>query len=289
MWIAYDLPGSYEELPPNLLDELKRDRRWCQGNLMNFRLFLVRGMHPVHRAVFLTGVMSYLSAPLWFMFLALSTALQVVHALTEPQYFLQPRQLFPVWPQWRPELAIALFASTMVLLFLPKLLSIILVWCKGPKEYGGFIRVTLSLLLEVLFSVLLAPVRMLFHTVFVVSAFLGWEVVWNSPQRDDDSTPWGSLYAPRLAAAAGAGVGGRDGMAGSTLPVLASADRRLADPLAVRIGDFQPGDSGPAHQALEAVPDPGRVFAAAGAQGYRCVPDDEPSAFAGRWLYARGV
>ncbi|SUI03096.1 glucosyltransferase MdoH [Salmonella enterica subsp. indica] len=81
----------------NLLDELKRDRRWCHGNLMNFRLFLVKGMHPVHRAVFLTGVMSYLSAPLWFMFLALSTALQVVHALTEPQYFLQPRQLFPVW------------------------------------------------------------------------------------------------------------------------------------------------------------------------------------------------
>lgn len=137
VWIAYDLPGSYEELPPNLLDELKRDRRWCHGNLMNFRLFLVKGMHPVHRAVFLTGVMSYLSAPLWFMFLALSTALQVVHALTEPQYFLQPRQLFPVWPQWRPELAIALFASTMVLLFLPKLLSIMLIWCKGTKEYGG--------------------------------------------------------------------------------------------------------------------------------------------------------
>lgn len=187
-------PGSYEELPPNLLDELKRDRRWCHGNLMNFRLFLVKGMHPVHRAVFLTGVMSYLSAPLWFMFLALSTALQVVHALTEPQYFLQPRQLFPVWPQWRPELAIALFASTMVLLFLPKLLSILLIWCKGTKEYGGFWRVTLSLLLEVLFSVLLAPVRMLFHTVFVVSAFLGWEVVWNSPQRDDDSTSWGEAF-----------------------------------------------------------------------------------------------
>ena len=85
VWIAYDLPGSYEELPPNLLDELKRDRRWCHGNLMNFRLFLVKGMHPVHRAVFLTGVMSYLSAPLWFMFLALSTALQVVHALTVPR------------------------------------------------------------------------------------------------------------------------------------------------------------------------------------------------------------
>ncbi|WP_312836929.1 glucans biosynthesis glucosyltransferase MdoH [Pantoea sp.] len=195
VWIAYDLPGSYEELPPNLLDELKRDRRWCHGNLMNFRLFLVKGMHPVHRAVFLTGVMSYLSAPLWFMFLALSTALQVVHTLMEPQYFLQPRQLFPVWPQWRPELAIALFSTTLVLLFLPKLLSVVLIWCKGSKAYGGPVRLFVSLLLEMLFSVLLAPVRMLFHTVFVVSAFLGWEVVWNSPQRDDDATPWSEAFA----------------------------------------------------------------------------------------------
>jgi len=194
VWIAYDQPGSYEELPPNLLDELKRDRRWCHGNLMNFRLFLVKGMHPVHRAVFLTGVMSYLSAPLWFMFLALSTALQVVHTLMEPQYFLQPRQLFPVWPQWRPELAIALFSTTLVLLFLPKLLSVVLVWCKGAKPYGGALNVLISLFLEMLFSVLLAPVRMLFHTVFVVSAFLGWEVVWNSPQRDDDATPWNEAF-----------------------------------------------------------------------------------------------
>lgn len=194
VWIAYDLPGSYEELPPNLLDELKRDRRWCQGNLMNFRLFLVKGMHPVHRAVFLTGVMSYLSAPLWFMFLALSTALQVVHTLMEPQYFLQPRQLFPVWPQWRPELAVALFSTTMVLLFLPKLLSVILIIAKGAKAYGGAAILFCSMLLEMLFSVLLAPVRMLFHTVFVVSAFLGWSVQWNSPQRDDDATPWGESF-----------------------------------------------------------------------------------------------
>ena len=281
--------GSYEELPPNLLDELKRDRRWCHGNLMNFRLFLVKGMHPVHRAVFLTGVMSYLSAPLWFMFLALSTALQVVHALTEPQYFLQPRQLFPVWPQWRPELAIALFASTMVLLFLPKLLSIILIWCKGSKEYGGFCRVTLSLLLEVLFSVLLAPVRMLFHTVFVVSAFLGWEVVWNSPQRDDDSTPWGKLHASWLAAAAGSGMGGRYGLAGSALPVLAGTDCLLADPVTVCVSDFEPFNGGAAYQTLETVPDPGRVFAATGAGGYRHVSGAEPQTLAGRWFYARGV
>ncbi|WP_300725093.1 glucans biosynthesis glucosyltransferase MdoH [Pseudomonas sp.] len=190
VWIAYDLPGSYEELPPNLLDELKRDRRWCHGNLMNFRLFLVKGMHPVHRAVFLTGVMSYLSAPLWFFFLLLSTALLAVNTLMEPQYFMEPRQLYPLWPQWHPEKAVALFSTTIVLLFLPKLLSIILIWAKGAKAFGGKAKVTLSMLLEMLFSVLLAPVRMIFHTRFVLAAFLGWAATWNSPQRDDDSTPW---------------------------------------------------------------------------------------------------
>jgi membrane glycosyltransferase len=191
VWIAYDVPGSYEELPPNLIDELERDRRWCHGNLMNFRLFLVKGMHPVHRAVFLTGVMSYLSAPLWFLFLLLSTALLATHTLLEPQYFMVPGQLFPVWPHWNPEQAIALFSTTLTLLFLPKLLSILLIWIKGAHAYGGAFKVSLSMLLEMLFSMLLAPVRMLFHTRFVTAAFLGWAVQWNSPQRDDGITTWG--------------------------------------------------------------------------------------------------
>lgn len=194
VWIAYDLPGSYEELPPNLIDELKRDRRWCQGNLMNFRLFLAKGMHPVHRAVFLTGVMSYLSAPLWFFFLLLSTTLLAVHTLMEPQYFLSARQLYPVWPQWNPDHAIALFAATMTMLFLPKVLSVILVLIKGCKPYGGALKVIASTLVEIVFSALLAPVRMIYHTKFVLAAFLGWEFHWKSPQRDDDATPWSEAF-----------------------------------------------------------------------------------------------
>ncbi|WP_166366427.1 glucans biosynthesis glucosyltransferase MdoH [Pseudomonas akapageensis] len=190
VWIAYDLPGSYEELPPNLLDELKRDRRWCHGNLMNFRLFLVKGMHPVHRAVFLTGVLSYLSAPLWFCFLVLSTVLLATNTLMEPVYFLSPGQLYPLWPQWHPQEAIALFSMTMVLLFLPKVLSLILVWVKGAQEFGGPWKVAGSVVMEALLSVLLAPVRMVYHTRFVAAAFFGWAANWQSPQRDDDSTPW---------------------------------------------------------------------------------------------------
>ena len=191
VWIAYDLDGSYEEMPPNLLDELSRDRRWCQGNLMNFRLFLARGMHVVHRAVFVTGVMAYVSAPLWCLFLALSTLLLATHTLVDPQYFVEPRQLFPIWPEWHPEKALALFSATATILFLPKILSVLLIINKGARGFGGALRVTCSMLIELLFSMLLAPVRMLFHTRFVLGAFLGWAVGWKSPPRADNETGWG--------------------------------------------------------------------------------------------------
>ncbi|HJV53940.1 MAG TPA: glucans biosynthesis glucosyltransferase MdoH, partial [Noviherbaspirillum sp.] len=195
VWIAYDLDGSYEEMPPNLLDELKRDRRWCHGNLMNFRLFAARGMHAVHRAVFVTGVMAYLSAPLWFLFLALSTGLLALHTLSEPQYFVQPRQLFPIWPQWHPEKALALFSATATLLLLPKILSALLVCREGARAFGGRLRVLAAMLLEMLFSMLLAPVRMLFHARFVAAAFLGWALHWKSPPRADAETTWREALA----------------------------------------------------------------------------------------------
>jgi membrane glycosyltransferase len=190
VWIAYDLDGSYEEMPPNLLDELKRDRRWCHGNLMNFKLFAARGMHPVHRAVFATGVMAYLSAPLWFLFLVLSTGLLAYNTLKEPEYFVEPRQLFPIWPQWHPEQALALFGATATLLFLPKFLSVLLIWIRGARGYGGRLRVAASMLIELLFSMLLAPVRMLFHTRFVSAAYFGLEMSWKSPPREDSETDW---------------------------------------------------------------------------------------------------
>jgi membrane glycosyltransferase len=191
VWLAYDLPGSYEEMPPNLVDEMSRDRRWCQGNLMNVRLFLEKGLHPAHRAVFMTGVMAYLSSPLWFLFLVLATALLAVHTLGVPQYFVHPYQLFPLWPEWRPERAIALFSTTATLLFLPKLSAVLLIWIRGAREYGGARRLLDSVLTEMLYSSLLAPIRMLFHTQFVARALAGWNVQWKSPSRDDAHTTWG--------------------------------------------------------------------------------------------------
>ncbi len=189
VWLAYDLPGSYEEMPPNLIDELTRDRRWCQGNLMNFRFFLMKGLHPAHRAVFVNGVMAYLSAALWFLFLVLSTVLLAIHTLVEPEYFVEPFQLFPLWPEWRPARAVALFCTTATLLFLPKLAGVLLA-CRGARSAGSAVQIAASSAAEVALSTLLAPVRMLFHTQFVVAALAGWTIQWKSPPREDAQTTW---------------------------------------------------------------------------------------------------
>ena len=188
--IAYDVGGSYEEMPPNLIDELKRDRRWCQGNLMNFRLFLMKGLHVAHRAVFMSGVMAYLSAPLWFLFLLLSTALLAVQTLSDPTYFVEPYQLFPLWPEWHPQWAIALFSATAALLFLPKILAGVFILARGARRYGGALHLIISMLGEFALSALLAPIRMLFHTRFVIVAFAGWAIHWKSPTREDAETTW---------------------------------------------------------------------------------------------------
>ena len=195
VWLAYDLDGSYEEVPPNLLTELKRDRRWCQGNLQHLRLVFTRGIFPGHRALFLNGVMAYGSALLWFLFLALATTEAILEALVQPDYFTPAKSLFPVWPVWDPMPALSLLAGTAVILFLPKVCALLLALFKGRrKQFGGFFALCGSILSEVILSTLLAPVRMLFHSKYVFLTLLGMGIGWGTQQRDDASTSfWDAL------------------------------------------------------------------------------------------------
>src|SRR5262249_21379931 len=192
LWLAYDLPGSLEEVPSTLLEEMKRDRRWCQGNLQHLRLLFTEGLFGAHRALFLNGALSYVSALLWFAFLTLSTIEAVLHALRPPEYFPHGPSLFPEWPVWRPDWALSLVAVIGMILFFPKFLSIVLIVFKrrDARAYGGVARLTLSVIAEIILSSLLAPIRMVFHSRFVLTNLLGRTVAWRSQVRDDADTGW---------------------------------------------------------------------------------------------------
>ena len=191
LWLAFDLPGSYEETPSTLLEEMNRDRRWCQGNLQHLRILPTEGLFGAHRALFINGVLSYVSALLWFCFLTLSTVEAIQDVLIEPDYFPKGPSLFPDWPVWRPNWALSLMAVTAMILFLPKILSVVvLVMRRQAQAYGGGFKLAVSVLLEVLLSSLFAPIRMLFHSRFVVQNLLGRTVSWGSQTREDSETGW---------------------------------------------------------------------------------------------------
>ncbi len=193
VWLAYDLNGSWEEPPPTLIDELARDRRWCQGNIQHLRLVLAKRIFPTHRVLFLNGAMSYGSALLWFLFLTISSVEAISQAIVGPEYFTVKGSLFPDWPIWNLWWALNLLISTFIILLLPKIFSAVLVIGKQKRAaaFGGTLRLILSVWLEVLASMFLAPLRMLAHSKFVFLTLLGRNISWKPPPREDNDTGWG--------------------------------------------------------------------------------------------------
>jgi membrane glycosyltransferase len=189
VWLAYDLEGSYEEIPPTLIDYAKRDRRWCQGNLQHLRLALSHGFNALSRLHFLMGVMSYAASPLWLLFLIATGVEAYFQTQQEPVYFFGENWM-PVWPvSFAVEMTTVLLV-TLTMLFLPKLLALLLLLKEGRlrRAYGGMFEATLSVVLETVFSVLTAPVLMLFQTKFVLAILMRRAVGWPSQQRGDHMT-----------------------------------------------------------------------------------------------------
>jgi len=193
-WAIHMVPGlagSYEESPPGLLDLAVRDRRWCQGNLQHLAVLPARGLHWISRLHLLTGIGSYITAPLWLLFMLVGTLIALRERIVPPDYFPAGRTLFPVWPVIDPVRAMWMFVGTMALLLIPKLLGCLVVLLHGAERRGcgGGMRLTLSLLAETLIAGLIAPVVMLTQSVDVVSILCGRDAGWKPQQRDGCPPP----------------------------------------------------------------------------------------------------
>jgi len=187
VWLVADLVGSYEQQPPHLLAELQRDRRWCQGNLQNARLIAEPGLHAVHRGMLATGAMAYVSAPLWLLYVVLGALLWLVGG----NEFAPAGKLAIGIP--------GLWAGTLTMLVLPRLLGVTAMFMRRETaRFGGGVKLVQSAVLEAALAMLLAPLRMVAHTLFVVGAITGWKLEWKSPPREANDVSW-SEAAQRFA------------------------------------------------------------------------------------------
>jgi membrane glycosyltransferase len=181
VWQAYDLEGSYEEGPPHLLASLQRDRRWCHGNLQHLWFLFERRLKSVSRFNILNGIMAYVSSPLWL----LSLILGVLVALDQDDG-AGSSGLF------RPGIVSGvLYAYVLCLLLLPKILgaTILMQSPETLKLCGGSIKVALGVAFETIYSMLMAPILMLFYTRFVLATFSGSEVRWGRQIRSGAEGP----------------------------------------------------------------------------------------------------
>jgi len=196
IYMAPTLGGSFEEVPPSLLDFAARDRRWCQGNLQHLALLTTRRLHWISRLHFMTGIGSYITAPLWLLFLLLGILISLQARFVRPEYFPKGFSLFPNWPAQDPVLAAWVFGLTMALLVIPKLLGFILLLIRrdARRQFGGGFRAFSGVIAELMISAMIAPVMMVFQSIAVVEILLGRDAGWQTQRRDDGEVERRELY-----------------------------------------------------------------------------------------------
>jgi membrane glycosyltransferase len=195
VYMLPDLGGSYEESPPSLIDLSARDRRWCQGNLQHLRILPASGLHWASRQHFFTGIMGYLTSPSWMLQLIVGIVLVFQASYIRPEYFSNDFTLFPAWPRFDAEKSLELFATTMVILLMPKVFGLLLALWQRPtrRGSGGSIRLIISALFEIIMSALLAPIMMLIQTGHVAHFLFGFDTGWDPQRRDDGSIPFKAI------------------------------------------------------------------------------------------------
>ncbi len=184
-WAVRFLPGidgSYEEPPATLIDYALRDRRWCHGNLQHLALLGTRGLHVVSRFHLLHGAMSYLLSPAWFVLLVI-WALLGNGPDSVITYFSADNPLYPVWPEMSGVQSGMILLFMYAMLLAPKAMGALAVLLGEVPvaRFGGAARFAVSLVAEIVLSILFAPVMMVQQVVAVLRTVAGIRPMW-SPQ-----------------------------------------------------------------------------------------------------------
>jgi membrane glycosyltransferase len=170
--------SSFEQTPPTLLEFIRRDLRWCQGNMQYWRFFRAPGLRPVSRYQLSLAILMFLGSPAWMGLLLIGTA--AVAVAPTPKDFLR----------W--DAGIALLLLVLAMWFAPNIATVIDVLTRARQRqlFGGGIRFAASFAITVVFVLLLAPISWASHTLFLGRLLFGRTIVWSTQSRDDHVVPW---------------------------------------------------------------------------------------------------
>jgi len=176
--------GSYEENPPHLLEFIRRDLRWCQGNLQYRRLLGLPGLKLISRVQLGLAMLMFLSSPAWLGFMVGAASL----GLTTTGY-----------APFRADTGAVLFFTVMTMVFAPKIATVIDIISRRDrrKAFGGGLRVLAGSATEIVYSAMLAPVMSVAHSLFMAGLVFGKKIGWGAQARGVARLPVG-LAARKL-------------------------------------------------------------------------------------------
>jgi membrane glycosyltransferase len=169
---------GWEENPPTLIEFIRRDLRWCQGNMQYWRFIALPGIKAVSRYQLAIAILMFIGSPAWIGMLVLGT-LSLAFAKT-PANFI------------RPDAGIVLFILVLIMWFSPKIASAadILLRPELRRAFGGTARFVTNYAIETAYSILLCPIVWFGHTIFLSGLLFGREIGWIGQTRDDHTVPF---------------------------------------------------------------------------------------------------
>jgi membrane glycosyltransferase len=176
---------GWEENPPTLLEFIRRDIRWCQGNMQYWRFLALPGLKFVSRYQLAFAILMFLGSPAWMGLLVLGT--YGVIAAERPSAFMAPGP------------GLAVLVLELVMWFAPKIATVIdaMTREKARYRYGGGPLFLVNVAAETAFFLMLSPIMWLAHTIFLAGLMFGGGVGWGGQARDDHAVPF-SLALARL-------------------------------------------------------------------------------------------
>jgi FkbM family methyltransferase len=216
---------GWEENPPTLIEFIRRDLRWCQGNMQYWRFLFLPGLKPVSRFQLAIALLMFLGSPAWILLLLLATAMVALSG--DPAIVL------------RADFGWMLLLSLLAMWFAPKIATAIDVLTRPAlrRAFGGTSRFTAGLLIETVFFLLLSPILWFCHTLFLMGLLFGRATGWTGQARDDHSVPLGlavrNLWPATVTGLATLGVLAATVPAAIPYACLIAAGLALAIPFAV--------------------------------------------------------
>jgi membrane glycosyltransferase len=170
---------GWEENPKALLEFIRRDLRWCEGNMQYWSFLSLPGLPPVGRYHIVFAILMFLGSPAWMGMLVLGT-LALALTPTAAEFM-------------RPGPGLALFAIVVVMWFSPKLATIadVLTRPAQRRAFGGTPLFLANCILEMIFFTLLCPIMWFGHTMFMAALPFGGGIGWIGQTRDDHVVPLG--------------------------------------------------------------------------------------------------